>query len=72
VNWFEQARQDWIEEMLTVYGFINRDHLMRKFGISQPQASKDLQTFQRLNPDAMHYDLTGKRYVRNDPPKAAR
>ena len=62
MNWFEQHRQEWIEEMLAVYGFINRDHLMRKFSISQPQASKDLQTFQRLHPDAMRYNLTTKRY----------
>ncbi len=34
MKWFEQHRQDWIAEMLRVYGFINRDHLMRKFGIS--------------------------------------
>jgi hypothetical protein len=64
MKWFEQARQDWIKEMLTVYGFINREHLMRKFGISVPQASKDLQTFQRLNPDELAYDLRAKRYVR--------
>jgi hypothetical protein len=51
-----------IAEMLRVYGFINRDHLQRKFRISQPQASKDLQTFQRLHPHALTYDLSEKCY----------
>lgn len=63
MNWFAQHRQDWIQEMLTVYGFINREHLQRKFGVSVPQASKDLQYFQRNNPHEMRYDLSRKCYV---------
>jgi len=63
-NWFAQHRQDWIEEVLTVFGFINRDHLIRKFSISVPQASKDLQTFQRDNPGSMVYNVKSKRYER--------
>lgn len=62
MRWFEQHRLDWITDMLHVYGFINREHLQRKFGISQPQASKDLQTFQRLHPNAVAYDLSDKCY----------
>lgn len=61
-NWFEQHRLEWIEETLRVFGFINREHLMRKFGISQPQASHDLSAFQRLYPDRMYYDKSAKRY----------
>jgi DeoR/GlpR family transcriptional regulator of sugar metabolism len=64
MNWFEAARQEWIRDMLQVYGFVNRQHLRNKFGISQPQASKDLQKFLRANPDFVHYDLTRKAYVR--------
>lgn len=63
-GWFEQQRLAWIDEMLTIYGFINRHHLQRKFGISQPQASKDLQAFMRRHPGIARYDLTGKCYVR--------
>lgn len=63
-TWFADYRQDWIAEMLHVYGFINRDHLMRKFGISTPQASLDLAQFQRTHPHTMRYDLTRKCYVR--------
>ena len=66
MNWFHQQRQGWIAEMLKVYGFINREHLQRKFGISVPQASKDLQTFARSNPGVMTYDLSMKCYVRTE------
>jgi len=66
MNWFQQQRQDWIEEMLLVYGFIRRSHLMRKFGISKPQASTDLDEFNRMNPGAMRYDMTTKAYVRTE------
>lgn len=63
MRWFEQQRMDWIAETLRVFGFINREHLMRKFGISMPQASKDLGRFLRLNPGCMLYDLSAKHYV---------
>lgn len=49
--------------MLRVYGFIQRGHLERMFGISTPQASRDLQNFLRENPDAMHYDTWREAYI---------
>lgn len=67
MNWFESQRQDWIAEMLDIYGFINRQHLCRKFGISVPQASTDLQRFERDNPTEIVYDLNRKCYVRRTP-----
>lgn len=66
MRWFEQHRQEWIAETLRVFGFINRDHIVRKFGVSTPQASKDLQTYQRANPGAIKYDLSEKCYVRTN------
>lgn len=63
MRWYQQQRLDWIAETLRVFGFINREHLMRKFGISQPQASSDLAAFQRANPGLMTYDLSAKRYT---------
>lgn len=66
MNWCEQQRLRWIADMLHVYGFINRDHLRRKFRISQPQASKDLQRFMRLKPRAMQYDVNRKAYVKGE------
>lgn len=62
MRWFERHRQEWIAETLRVFGFINRDHLVRKFGISTPQASADLAVFMRANPGCMRYDLSRKRY----------
>ncbi len=32
-RWYKTHRMEWIAEMLRVYGFINREHVMRKFGI---------------------------------------
>jgi hypothetical protein len=62
-RWFEQHRMQWIAETIRVFGFINRQHLERKFGISQPQASLDLAAFMRTHPTAMTYDRSAKRYV---------
>ena len=61
-HWFAQHRQEWIAETLRVFGFINREHLMRKFSISQPQASKDLREYQRRSSGSMSYNLSAKRY----------
>jgi hypothetical protein len=62
-DWCSEQRQAFIAEMLHIYGFINREHLMRKFRISQPQASYDLRTFMETHPRAMRYDLSRKCYV---------
>jgi hypothetical protein len=61
-GYFKTERLAWIEETVRVFGFINREHITRKFGISTPQASMDLRDFQRLNPGAIQYDATAKRY----------
>lgn len=63
MRWFEEHRQQWIAETLRVFGFIQRQHLMKKFGISTPQASADLQLFQKENPGVMEYDTRRKRYI---------
>ena len=68
-NWFENQRCAFIAEMLHVYGFINREHLMRKFSISRPQAFKDLQSFQRHSSGSMAYNLSTKRYESTAPPQ---
>lgn len=63
MRWFEQHRLEWIAETLRVFGYINREHLERKFGISTPQASTDINRFLKLHPGAMAYDKSAKRYV---------
>jgi hypothetical protein len=69
VNWFAAHRQDWIADMLTVYGFITRGHLHRKFGISLAQAALDFRTFHEANPGAMKYDSRKKIYLSSAAPK---
>jgi hypothetical protein len=64
-NWFARKRCAWIAEMLDIYGFINREHLTKKFGISVPQATNDLRRFQELHPEAMTYNSRTKRYERS-------
>jgi hypothetical protein len=62
LRWFTQYRMDWIAETLRIFGFINREHIERKFGVSTPQASADLSSFMRLYPHAMFYNKSAKRY----------
>ncbi|HEV2561219.1 MAG TPA: hypothetical protein VGT78_03670 [Rhizomicrobium sp.] len=61
--WAEDYRQDWIAETLHVFGFLQRQHLMKKFGISMQQASLDIARFQKERPGAMAYNKSEKRYV---------
>lgn len=61
-DWFVKHRQEWIKEALYVYGYINREHIERKFGVSAPQASVDLKLFQNQNKDLIVYNKTSKRY----------
>lgn len=61
-KWFQNYRQEWIAETVRIFGFINRDHIMRKFGLSSPQASHDLGLFQKNNPNAVEYNTSSKRY----------
>lgn len=61
-RWFIKHRQEWIAEALRIYGFINREHIERKFGVSTPQASIDLRDFQTANPNAVTYNKSAKRY----------
>lgn len=61
-TWFVRHRQDWISETLRVFGFINREHIERKFGLSTPQAPIDLARYQTEHPGAIEYNRTAKRY----------
>ncbi len=69
MNWFASHRQDWIADMLRVYGFITRSHLQRKFGISCAQAALDFRAFNDANPDAMKYDNRKKVYLASEATK---
>lgn len=71
MNWFARHRQQWITETVHVFGFINREHIERKFGVSTPQASMDLREYMRMNPGMIVYDKTAKRYVRSQSDRGA-
>lgn len=62
MRWFEVQRQAWIAETLDIFGFINRVHLQRKFGVSTAQAANDFAVFMREHPNAMAYDKSAKCY----------
>jgi len=61
-NWFVHHRQDWIAETIRIFGFINREHIELKFGISTPQASMDLRHYQNEHPGEIKYNKSAKRY----------
>ena len=62
LTWFVRHRMDWIAETVWIFGFINREHIERKFGVSTPQASTDLRLFQKLYPGVITYNLSTKRF----------
>lgn len=64
-NWFSEFRLAWIKESVGIYGFINREHIARKFGLSIPQCAVDLREVQAKWPKLMTYNPTTKRYERN-------
>ncbi len=53
-----------IDFLIKHYGTLNRDALMDYFGISQPQASRDIADYIALAPGNIEYDRTAKHYVR--------
>lgn len=61
-DWFGSHRQEWIGETVRIFGFINREHIEKKFGISTPQASIDIQRFIDANPSTLVYNKSAKRY----------
>lgn len=61
-SWYPRCRLAWLERRAKERGSINRSDLIAEFGISPAQASSDLQTYHRLNPQALLYDLSSKRY----------
>lgn len=61
-RWYLEYRVAWIKESVEIFGFINKKHVTRKFGISKPQASMDLQETLKRWPELMSYNASAKRY----------
>lgn len=53
-----------IDIILDQSGSFNRKILMDYFGISMPQASKDLAVYAKIAPNNLRYDLSSKKYLR--------
>lgn len=63
MRWGVEQRLEFIEFRLFWEGSINRADIVEFFGVSVPQASKDLTLYQERAPGNMEYDTRGKRYV---------
>lgn len=63
LKWGVGRRLEFIEFRLFWEGSINRADLVEAFGVSVPQASKDLTLYQERAPGNMEYDTRAKRYV---------
>lgn len=61
-NWNARERLMHIERLVYWRGWVRRTDLCARFEISIPQASADLAAYMRLNPHALHYDRSSKRY----------
>lgn len=68
MTWFTEYRFAWIKESVEIFGYVNRTHIVKKFGITATQASTDIREVQARWPDLMEYDLSGKRYVKRITP----
>lgn len=60
--WFRETRLAWMRESVQIFGFLNRTHVMRKFGVSEPQAAIDFREAQRRWPESFTYNASTKRY----------
>lgn len=63
LRWGVEQRLEFIEFRLFWEGAINRSDLVDKFGVSVPQASKDLRRYQEIAPKNIVYDKSAKRYT---------
>lgn len=63
MRYFEKLRISWIIESIEIFGFINRGHVAKKFGVSEQVASKDFQSILELHPNLMRYDASAKCYL---------
>lgn len=63
LRWGVERRLEFIEFRLFWDGAINRADLIEFFGVSVPQASKDLTLYQERAPGNLIYDKSEKRYV---------
>ena len=66
ISWSVEQRLEFIEFRLFWYGGVNRGDIAGEFGVSVPQASKDLSRYQEVCPSNVRYDASEKRYTTTD------
>lgn len=66
LRWGVEQRLEFIEFRLFWEGGVNRSDIINFFGVSVPQASKDLSQYQALAPDNIVYDKSLKRYFSSE------
>lgn len=62
MRYFEKLRIEWLKNFKGKY--LNRSHVMEKFGVGSAQASKDIKKMLLENKGVWVYDYKNKRYVR--------
>lgn len=62
LRWGVEQRLEFMEFCLFWEGGVNRADITGFFGVSVPQASKDLSQYQELAPENVQYDRSEKRY----------
>ncbi|MBR0878549.1 transcriptional regulator [Bradyrhizobium liaoningense] len=66
LRWGVERRLEFVEFRLFWEEGVNRSDLVEEFGVSVPQASKDLALYQEQAPDNIRYDRSLKRYFASD------
>ena len=66
LRWGIERRLEFIEFRLFWEGGVNRSDIISEFGVSVPQASKDLTLYQERAPDNIYYDRSRKKYFSQD------
>lgn len=59
-----EQRRRFVDFLLAEYGHVNRSALVDWFGVSMPQASRDIGDYLKVAPANAVYDKTAKTYVR--------
>jgi predicted DNA-binding transcriptional regulator YafY len=65
-RWGVERRLEFVEFRLFWEGGVNRSDIVSEFGVSVPQASKDLALYQEQAPANIVYDRSEKRYFASD------
>jgi len=60
-----EQRLRFIDFLLHQYGSINRSAVVDYFGLSVPQATKDLKDYMKIAPDNIRYSNSEKVYLAN-------